>query len=319
MKPIDINGRSVDNGEPVYVIAEAHLDNVNNFQQLIDATKESGADAIAVHLEAGNFDSNFLMDVVMYAKEVGIDFIAIPSGENNIDVFEELEVSAYKVASADANNFTLLRRFAKTQKPIFLSTGMCTLFEVREAVETIENARGYNIVLLHSTASHDVLLTDVNLRAMVTLMGEFGFPVGYSDNSQEDCLSIAAIALGASVFTKRFSLDECTLKDNRSVLSKTGLKRLVDNIRKTEIFLGSTQKKIAQSEIGNREKYRKSITAKVEIPSGTILQSHMLGFRAPSNGLAPSFIDYLLGKKVIKDISRDEKINKDDIEWPVPK
>jgi N,N'-diacetyllegionaminate synthase len=318
MKPIDIN-EIPDNRGPVYVIAEAHLDNVNSFQELIDATKESGADAIAIHHEAKNSDSNFLMGVVRYAKEVGIDFIAIPSVQNNIDVFEELEVSAYKVASVDANNFTLLRRLAKTQKPIFLATGMCTPFEVREAVETIENARGDNIVLLHCTASHDVLLTDVNLRAMVTLKGEFGFPIGYSDNSQEDSVSIAAIALGASVFTKHFSLDECTLKNNRSVLSETGLKRLVDNIRKTEIFLGSAQKKIAQSEMGNRENYRKSITAKVEIPSGTILQSHMLGFCAPSNGLAPSFIDYLLGKKVIKDISRDEQINKDDIEWPVSK
>ncbi|MBN2121129.1 MAG: N-acetylneuraminate synthase [Candidatus Omnitrophica bacterium] len=347
---ITIGGRIVGEAEPVFIIAEAgvnHNGDIELAKRLVDIAKESGADAVkfqtfkteniiipsapksTYHIETTGAEQSWFellktqeLDkkahriLFEYCKKREIVFLSTPYDEESADLLEELPVSAFKVASTDANNIPFLRYLARKRLPIILSTGMCTLGEVRESVEAIKSEGCQDLMLLHCTADYPAKLEDANLRAMLTLKNEFNLLVGYSDHIP-DCINpIAATALGARVYEKHFTLDKSLPgPDHRASLNPKELKELVDSIRKTEAALGSSVKKCTSAEQENRIKLRKSILTKVDIPKDTPIDSSMIEIKRPGFGLEPKYYHSLIGKKVRNSLSSHAPITYNDIIW----
>lgn len=267
MEKIKIGVKSVGEGEPCFIIAEAgvnHNGDVKLAKKLIDAAKEAGVDAvkfqtwkteeIVTHRVAkpgyqkGTMgDSQYKMlkklelsddnfeQLAEYAKSVGVIFLSTPEGEKCTDLVEKLGAPAFKIGSADLTNHPHLVYAAKKGKPVILSTGMATLDEVREAVEVIKRAGNNEIILLHCTSNYPAKLEDVNLRAMLTLKKEFGLHIGYSDHTMGIGVSIMAALLGARVTEKHLTLDKkLPGPDHKASLEPREFEEMVKGIRLAE-------------------------------------------------------------------------------------
>jgi sialic acid synthase SpsE len=192
---------------------------------------------------------------------------------------------------------------------------MSNLDEVREAVETVRNAGGNNqLILLHCTSNYPANIEDCNLLAMHTLEKEFNTPVGYSDHTLGITVPVAAIAMGASVIEKHFTLDKnLSGPDHRASLEPDELKEMVKEIRNVEKALGTGEKKPAESEMETQKAARKSIVAKVNIQKGAIITRGMLAIKRPGTGLAPKYMREVIGKKTKVDIKKDGFITFDKV------
>ncbi len=346
---IKIGTRLVGEGQPVFIIAEAgvnHNGEIELAKKLIDAAKEAGADAVkfqtftadaialkdapksTYHIETTGSEQSWY-DLLKsqeltreehrilydYCKKREIMFLSTPYDKASADLLEELGVPAFKIASTDSNNIPFLRHVARKGLPIILSTGMSTLEEVRESVDAIRGEGNDNLILLHCTASYPAPLKDIDLRAMAVLRNEFQVPLGYSDHSVGYFVPIAAVAAGASVFEKHFTLDKSLPgPDHRSSLDPTELATLIKDIRTTEIIMGISEKKPGESEYENREKLRKSIVSRVDIPKGTIITAEMIDIKRPAFGLAPKYFYKVVGKRASVDIARDTTITQEMID-----
>lgn len=332
MYKIEIGGRLIGEGEPVFIIAEAgvnHNGDIELAKKLIEVAREAGTDAIkfqtfkaenlntmtapksTYHIETTGSEQSWFdllktqelnrqahEVLIKHCQEVGIMFLSTPYDEESVDLLEELNIPAFKVAATDANNIPFLKYLAQKNRPIILSTAMCTLDEVRESVNAIKDEGCEDLVLLHCTANYPARLEDTNLRAMLTLKKEFNLLVGYSDHTPDYINPVAATALGAVIYEKHFTLDKSLPgPDHRSSLNPEELKQFVRDIRNTELAMGSSLKEPVESEKENREKLRKSIVAKVDIPPGLVITRTMLTSKRPGTGLATKFIDSIVGKK----------------------
>lgn len=332
MYKIEIGGRLIGEGEPVFIIAEAgvnHNGDIELAKKLIEVAREAGTDAIkfqtfkaenlntmtapksTYHIETTGSEQSWFdllktqelnrqahEVLIEHCQKVGIMFLSTPYDEESANLLEELDMPAFKVASTDANNIPFLRYLARKKRPIILSTAMCTLEEVKESVDAIRNEGCQDLVLLHCTANYPAKIEDTNLRAMLTLKKEFNLLVGYSDHTSDYINPVAATALGAVIYEKHFTLDKSLPgPDHRSSLNPEELKQFVRDIRNTELAMGSSLKEPVESEKENREKLRKSIVAKVDIPPGLVITRTMLTSKRPGTGLATKFIDSIVGKK----------------------
>ena len=251
-------------------------------------------------------DHEILME---HCQKTGIMFLSTPYDEESADLLEDLNVPAFKVASTDANNIPFLRFLAKKNCPIIMSTGMCTLEEVRHGVNTIMQQGCEDLILLHCTSNYPARLEDTNLMAMVTLRNVFRLLVGISDHTLEYINPIAATALGAAVYEKHFTIDKnLPGPDHKSSLSPDELKQLVSDIRRTELSLGTGVKEPVESEKENLEKLRKNVVAKVNIPAGTVVTKEMLTTKRSGRGLPPLYIEAIVGKKAKTFLKRDTVI-----------
>jgi N,N'-diacetyllegionaminate synthase len=232
-----------------------------------------------------------------YCKRQDIVFLSSPFDEGSSDFLENLGVELFKIPSGEITNIPFLSHIARKGLPIILSTGMATLSEVETAVRTLEKERNSNIVLLHCVSNYPAQPSDVNLRAMITMKETFQIPVGYSDHTEGIEVAIAAVALGARVIEKHFTLDrDLPGPDHRASLEPDELKTLVQSIRRVEASMGTGRKEPAPSEAESARAARKSIVAARDIPAGTILTEDDVAVRRPGTGLPPSLYSYIVGR-----------------------
>ncbi|NMA73280.1 MAG: N-acetylneuraminate synthase [Bacteroidales bacterium] len=244
-----------------------------------------------------------------YAKQVDIDFLSTPFDNESIDFLSQLSMPFWKISSGEVTNKPYLMKIAKTKKPIILSTGMSTMEEIEMALEVFHDYHQDNIILLHCNTEYPTPYSDVNLRAMVTMKEKFKVKVGYSDHTEGISVPIAAVALGAVVIEKHFTLDK-TLPgpDHKVSLEPLELKQMVTLIRNIEKALGDGVKKPSESEKRNIGIARKSILAKRNIKKGEVLSEDNLTIKRPGNGISPMKWYDILGQKAKRDFDEDEMI-----------
>jgi len=206
-----------------------------------------------------------------------------------------------------------LKYIAKKQLPIILSTGMATLKEVRQAVEAILPINK-ELILLHCTTNYPTPLNEVNLKAMLTMEKEFNLPVGYSDHTEGIVVSLAAVAMGACVIEKHFTLDRnMPGPDHKASLEPKELKAMVEGIRNVEAALGNGVKKPNPSELEVAKVARKSIVALKDIKKGTRIREDMLVIKRPGTGIKPKYLEKVIGKIAGENIKKDALINKEQL------
>lgn len=248
------------------------------------------------------------IELADYCKSVGIQFLSTPFDLDSIQFLNDL-VPFWKVPSGEITNYPYLVQIAKTHKPVVMSTGMCDMSEIWDALNVLKENSAGEITLLHCNTQYPTPYGDVNLRAMLTLKDEFGIEVGYSDHTKGIEVPIAAVALGATVIEKHFTLDR-TMEgpDHRASLEPDELKVMVDSIRNIENALGSAVKKPSNSEIGNRAVARKSIVAKKDIKKGEILSEDNLTTKRPGSGISPMKWNDVIETAAVRDFEEDELI-----------
>jgi len=339
---IRILDRVIGSGEPCFVIAEAGVNHNGEFRlakKMVDAAKKSGADAIKFQvfraervvtktaekaayqkkrtgkgsqyemLKKLELSEEEFMKLAAHAKKKNIIFLASAFDEESVALLDELKVPAFKVPSGEITNFPLLRHIARKRKPIILSTGMSTLSEVAEALKMIKKEGVKEIALLHCVSDYPAKAEEMNLGAMQTLRCEFRLPVGLSDHTLDTTVPIAAVALGANIIEKHFTLDRKLLgPDHRASLEPSEFGKMVARIREVEKALGNRIKKPTKSEEAIKKAVRKSIVARVNIPAGTVIAEHMLDFKRPGTGLEPKCLKKVVGKRAKKHIKADELV-----------
>ncbi len=332
----------------VFVIAEAGVNHNGSFRiakRLIDVAVDSGADAVKFQIfkaqtlaikgtpkvkyqisRTGSKESQYEMlkrlelkdddfrRLADYARRKKIIFLATPFDKESVNLLNDLRVAAFKIPSGEMTNFPLLTFIAKKKKPVILSTGMANLKEIKEALNIIQKNSLKEIVLLHCVTDYPCPAKDINLRAMETLRNTFRLPVGLSDHTRGITIPVAAVALGAQVIEKHFTLDKrLPGPDHTMSLEPLELKEMVRAIREVEGALGNGLKRPTGNEEDIKMLVRKSIVAKVNIPKGSKLKAAMLDIKRPGSGIAPKYIPRLIGRYAKKDIKNDTLVRFEDI------
>lgn len=329
----------------VFIIAEAGVNHNANFDlaiKLIDEAKKSGADAVkfqtaipelvmtntAIMAEyqienIGKVESQIEMarkihlpitdykKLKIYCDEIGIMFLSTPFDHLSILELEKLDMEYFKIPSGEITNLPYLRHVAKIAKKIILSTGMSTMAEVHDAVKVLydNGITKEQLTLLHVTTDYPTKMEDVNLNAMLSMQKEFNVNVGYSDHTNGIEIPIAAVALGAKIIEKHFTLDKnMEGPDHKASLEPEELKAMVKAIRNIELALGDGIKKPANGEIKNIDIARRSLVAKCNIKKGEKFTENNLIVKRPGNGINPMKWDEIIGTISQKDYSDDELI-----------
>jgi N,N'-diacetyllegionaminate synthase len=243
-----------------------------------------------------------------YIKSKELDWFSTPSHRTDVDMLDELGVAAHKLGADDATNLPLIKYVASTNKPILLSSGMCTMAEVREMINVCLEVGNDKIILFHTISNYPTYSNQVNLLAMQALKREFPFlTVGFSDHTIGPIACFAAACMGAEVVEKHFTYDKnAEGPDHQLSASPEEMKEIVNNIREFEIMRGSAAKRPVGKEIANREKNRKSIVTIKPIKKGESLTIENIDIKRPGHGIEPKYFDTMLGKIAGKDIEEDE-------------
>jgi N,N'-diacetyllegionaminate synthase len=348
---IDINGRKIGPGHPCFIIAEAgvnHNGDMGNAKRLIEAAREAEADAVKFqtfksekvvsnsalkadyqkkttdpnetqlqmirHLELPFDDFRTIKDE---CDRKGILFLSSPFDESSVDLLDDLGVPAFKVASGEITNHPFLEYIANKGKPIILSTGMSFLSEVEEAYRVLQNAGCAQLILLHCVTNYPARPGDVNLQVLETMRTAFQVPVGYSDHTLGIEVSLAAVALGACIIEKHFTLDKgMPGPDHSASLVPQELTRMVKAIRLVQAALGDGIKRPTADEMGNRIAGRRSVASAGAIKSGTIITREMLTALRPGDGIPPKDLNLVIGKRTKHDIQAGQLITLDIVELP---
>ena len=326
----------------VYIIAEAgvnHNGDINLAYQLVDAAKAAGVDCIkfqtfksenlvshtaqkAEYQKAATGDSSQqdmlkqlelsfgeFVSLKEYCDRKGICFLSTPFDFESIKFLNSIEMPFWKIPSGEVTNYPYLVALAKTGKPVVMSTGMCEMQEIEDAIAVLRENGASDIKLLHCNTEYPTPNEDVNLRAMKTLRDAFGVEVGYSDHTKGIEVPIAAVAMGAAVIEKHFTLDRnMEGPDHKASLEPQELKQMVDSIRHIEAALGSGDKKPSPSEKKNMAVARKSIVAAARIKAGDILTEENITVKRPGNGICPMRWKEVLGTRAVRDFEEDELI-----------
>ena len=246
-----------------------------------------------------------------YCREIGIIFLSTPFDLESISFLNGLSLPFWKVPSGEVTNYPYLRAIGQTQKPVVLSTGMCRLSEIREAMKVLTCFGCPEISLLHCTTEYPAPKSEVNLRAMETLRQEFQVPVGYSDHTQGIEIPIAAVAMGAEMIEKHFTLDKgMEGPDHKASLNPEEWREMVSAIRNVEAALGKRIKIPCEAEEKNKVIARKSIVAARDIVQGEVFTEDNLTAKRPGNGISPMEWENVLGTKAVRDFREDELIER---------
>ena len=327
----------------VIIIAEAgvnHNGNIKLAHKMIDEAKRAGADIVKFQTakpemviskyadkakyqkETTNSEESQLemckkihlkfddyIELKKHCEEVNIGFLSTPFDIESIDYLEQLGCDMWKIPSGEITNYPYLVKIAKTGKKVILSTGMCFLEEVEKAIAVLKEHGVGDIVLLHCTTQYPTPYKDVNLKAMHTLQKHFKVDVGYSDHTTGIEIPIAAVAMGATVIEKHFTLDrEMEGPDHKASLEPEELKKMIESIRNVEVAMGNGEKRPAFSEIENICIARKSIIANKRIKKGEYFTTENITTKRPGNGISPMYWNEILGQVAIRDFEEDELI-----------
>ncbi len=243
-----------------------------------------------------------------YCRTVGIGFLSTPFDIESVRFLAGLQ-DMWKIPSGEITNYPYLVEIAKTKKKIILSTGMSTIDEIDEALVVLRENGADDTTLLHCTTDYPAPIEGVNLNAMLTLRDRFGCPVGYSDHTKGIEVSVAAVAMGATVIEKHFTLDK-TMNgpDHKASLEPDELRSLISAIRNVERAKGTGEKKPTETEIKNRSVARKSIVASKKILKGEVFSSDNLTTKRPGTGISPMRWNEIIGTVADKDYQEDELI-----------
>jgi sialic acid synthase SpsE len=223
-----------------------------------------------------------------------------------VDILESLNVPAYKVSSGDLNNYPFLSHIGKKGKPMILSTGMAEVDEIEMALESIRGVQNTDIILLQCTSAYPAPFDEVNLNSMKALGELSHVPVGFSDHTTGIEISIAAVALGACVIEKHFTLDKSMEgPDHKASLNPAELASLVSSIRNVEVSLGSSEKTISPSEEETKRVVRKKIVAATDLPAGTVLTRDDIALKRAEGGLDPSHLEKIISKKTKNPVKKN--------------
>ena len=321
-----------------FIIAEAgvnHNGSLELAKQLVDIAAKAGADAVKFQtfkaekvVTAGapkadyqlqtteESESQFDMlrrlelsheqhrELLSYCRKQGIIFMSTPFDKGSADFLDELSVPVFKIGSGEITNLPFLEYVSRKGKPVILSTGMSYLSEVDEAVRVIRSAGCEQFVLVHCVSNYPADPIDVNLRAMHTMATAFQVPVGYSDHTLGIEVPMAAVALGACVIEKHFTIDRnLDGPDHLASLEPDELSAMVKGIRTVEAAMGHGRKEPAASEINTAAVARRSLIAARDIPVGSILTKDMIDIKRPGTGLKPALLLFLVGQTVKNSIS----------------
>lgn len=327
------------------IIAEAgvnHNGSLKMAKQLVDVAKNAGADyvkfqtgvpekVISVFAEQAEYQKvntgirESQLDMVRkimlsfadfvalkeYCDRIGIKFLSTPFDFDAIDFLASLQIDYMKIPSGEITNLPYLRKIARLKIPVILSTGMSDMKEIEMALDVLvkNGMQQENLALLHCNTEYPTPYEDVNLRAMLTLRDTFGVRIGYSDHTQGIEVPIAAVAMGAEIIEKHFTLDRALPgPDHKASLEPNELKAMVTSIRNIEQALGSGIKTVSVSERENMAIARKSIVAAKTIKAGEIYTEENLTVKRPGNGVSPMMWDSVLGQKAKRDFQEDELI-----------
>ena len=254
-------------------------------------------------------------DVFKYAESKGLDWFSTPSHETDVELLEKCGVGAYKIGSDDAVNIPFLRYVARTGKPLLLSTGMCTLEEVRESVAAILAEGNEKLILLHAITSYPTHAANVNLAAMQTLMQAFPqLDLGFSDHTQSPIACLCAVAMGARVIEKHFTYDKgADGPDHVLSADPVEMKWLVEAVRNFEIMRGTGIKRPADSEKITRRNNRKSVVLNRSVKAGERLSENDIAVKRPGYGIDPKYFDQIAGRSVATDMEKDSVLNWSDL------
>lgn len=249
---------------------------------------------------------NDFVELQKYCNDKRILFLSTPFDMESVDFLLSLNMPVLKVPSGEITNLPYLRKIGSCKKKIILSTGMSTLTEVEEALNVLTDC---DVTLLHCTTEYPCPYSEVNLSAIQTLKDKFSLPVGYSDHTQGIEVAIAAVALGAAIIEKHFTLDKAMEgPDHKASLEPIELTQMVKSIRNAELAIGTGEKKPSESELKNIKIARKSIVAKRDIKKGEILSEVNLTVKRPGTGISPMSWDEIIGLTAQKDYKEDEVI-----------
>ena len=244
-----------------------------------------------------------------YCDSIGIKYLSTPFDMDSIDFLAEMDMPVWKIPSGEVTNLPYLEKVARLGKHVLMSTGMCEKEEIAAALDVLRKNGCGEITVLHCNTEYPTPLKDANVRAMIDIKNTFGTEVGYSDHTLGLEAPLAAVALGATVVEKHFTLDKnMEGPDHKASMNPEELKALVEGIRKTEIVLGDGIKKVTESEAKNKAVARKSIVAKVPIKAGEEFTVDNLTVKRPGNGVSPMRWYEVLGQKAKRDFSLDELI-----------
>lgn len=326
----------------VYIIAEAGVNHNGSFElacKLVDAAKTAGADCIKFQ----TFKSNNLVShnaqkadyqkrttgegaqvdmlkklelsydefLVLkdYCDKVGICFLSTPFDFESIHFLNSIDMPFWKIPSGEVTNYPYLVELAKTGKPVLMSTGMCDMDEIVAAINVLKDNGTKEIKLLHCNTEYPTPYEDVNLKAMQTLKNVFGYEVGYSDHTKGIEVSVAAVALGATVIEKHFTLDrDMEGPDHKASLEPDELTAMVSSIKHVEKAIGTGDKTPSPSEKKNISVARKSIVAAKKIKMGEVLTKDNITVKRPGTGINPMKWNEVLGTTAIRDFEEDELI-----------
>lgn len=274
-----------------------------NYQMLVTDKAESQFDMLK-KLELQKEDFKKIKD---YCKTKGIQFLSTPYNPEDATLLNDLGVEAFKIASGQLVELPFLRFVAKFGKQMIISTGMANLAEVYKAVEAIKSTGNNDVIVLQCNTDYPSKIEDTNIKAMITMRDALGVTVGYSDHVPNNYACYAAVALGAEVIEKHFTLDKnMEGPDHKCSLEPEEFRELIAGVRAVEKCLGTGVKIPSQSEVNNTYGMRRSLVARNDIKAGTVLTEAHFGFKRPANGLSPNYLETLIGKKTAKDMLQDE-------------
>ena len=341
--PVTIGEQKVGPGLPCLVIAEAGVNHNGSLEmalRLIDAAADAGADIVKFQTfkaeevvspiapkadyqvqTTGGSESQLEMvkklelqpeafrQIERRCRERGIVFMSTPFDKGSVDLLKDLGVVAFKIGSGELTNLPFLSYVAAQGKPMILSTGMSNLDEVAAAVGAVRAAGNRELVILHCVSNYPAAPSSVNLRVMKTLEDEFGVPVGYSDHTEGIAIPLAAVALGACIVEKHFTLDRSLPgPDHRASLEPHELAAMMRGIRTVEAALGDGIKQPAAEELNTAAVARRSLVAACDLQAGTVLLDAMVAIRRPGTGLPPSALLQLVGRCLRQDVAAGELI-----------
>jgi len=346
MKPeFLINGRLISKLAPPYIIAEIsanHNGSIDRAKETILAAKNAGADAVKLQTytpDTMTIDCNtgdFLIreglwkgrnlyelyaeaytpfewhkELFSFAKNIGLTIFSSPFDESAVDLLENLETPAYKLASFEILDLPLIRYIAKTGKPIIISTGMANFQEIENAVEAVRDEKNNNIALLHCISSYPTEIEDAQLSTLARLREFFDVEVGLSDHTIDDFVSILATGLGASIIEKHFTLNrDDGGVDSSFSLEPDEMKSLVEKTKLSFRAVGTFSDMRPQAENANRA-FRRSLYFVADIKKGeAVTKNHVRKIR-PGFGLNPLHYDQIIGKTCLRDAKRGDRVTKE--------
>ncbi len=339
MPRITINGRQIGDGAPTYVIAEMSANHNQDFDEairIIHAIKEAGADAVKIQTytpdtltincdneyfrigEGTIWEGRNLYDLYgeaytpwdwqprlkEAAEAAGLDFFSTPFDPTAVDFLEGMGVGFYKIASFEIVDIPLIERIAHTGKPIIMSTGMATLTEIEEAVSAARSAGATDIALLKCTSAYPAPPDEMNLRTIPALADKFQAPIGLSDHTLGIAVPVAAVALGAGLVEKHFTLSRSMPgPDSAFSLEPQEFKAMVEAIRVAEEALGSVHYGVSERE-AKSQVFRRSLFVVEDVQAGQLFTSQNVRSIRPGNGLPPKYLKAVLGQRAARDIPR---------------